>query len=209
MLLSLIGMSGSGKSTWSGKLEKAGFKRFCCDDMITEKLHSELIRPDGTIMELGEWMGFPFDGTYKERETKYLSCEIESLRGIFDYLKNGEGFFEQDIVVDTTGSVIYTGDEMLDRLRRHTTVVHLATPPEIHELMLNVYLIDKRPVLWNDLFSRKPNETADDALARCYPKLLSTRERLYEKHGDVTIGFHEHNRENFDIEAFLKAVERG
>ena len=208
MHLSLIGMSGSGKTTWAAKLTEAGFKRFCCDDMITEKLHSELIRPDGTVRELGEWMGFPFDKTYKEREAKYLSYEVESLREIFDYLKNGAGPSEQDVVVDTTGSVIYTGEEMLDRLRRQTTVVHLATPPEIHKIMLDAYLKNKRPVLWKDLFFRKPDETGDDALARCYPKLLSTRERLYEKRADVTIGFHEHNRENFDISEFLKAVEK-
>ena len=208
MHLSLIGMSGSGKSTWSEKLEQSGFKGFCCDVMIAQKLHSELIRPDGTPMELGEWMGFPFHRTYKAREAKYLACEVESLGEILDLLDNDAGVSEQNIVVDTTGSVIYTGKEMLDRLRRQTTVVHLATPPEVHQLMLEAYLVNKRPVLWNDLFFMKPGEKGDDAMARCYPKLLSTRERLYEKHADISIGFHDHSRKHFDIVEYLRGVEK-
>jgi len=66
MRLSLIGMSGSGKSSWSIKLSELGFKRFCCDDMITEKLDRDLTRPDGTCMKLGEWMGFPYEPHYEE-----------------------------------------------------------------------------------------------------------------------------------------------
>ena len=60
MKLSIVGMSGLGKSYWSKKLEEAGVKRFCCDEEITRKLQKALTRPDGSRMDLGEWMGFPF-----------------------------------------------------------------------------------------------------------------------------------------------------
>ena len=54
MRLSLIGMAGAGKSFWSGRLGLKGFNVFCCDELIAEKLGSELKGPQGTIMEMGE-----------------------------------------------------------------------------------------------------------------------------------------------------------
>ena len=43
MKISIVGMSGSGKTYWSKKLESEGFKRFCCDDLIEEKLEKIFI----------------------------------------------------------------------------------------------------------------------------------------------------------------------
>ena len=45
-------------------------------------------------------------------------------------------------VIDTTGSVVYTGKETPARLRRNTTTVHPATPPEVHDRMLADITID-------------------------------------------------------------------
>ena len=99
-----------------------------------------LARPDGSTMELGEWMGFPYESHYKDREAKYLDYEIEVLKEVLDYLEKEKNNRERNIVVDTTGSVIYTGDENLNRLRETTTMVHLETPPAVREAMLHKYL---------------------------------------------------------------------
>ncbi len=86
MRLSLIGMSGSGKSHWSMRLAEIGFHRFCCDEMIARNLSAELTRADGTVMALGEWMGFPYEPHYKEREARYLTYEVRVLDEILGYL---------------------------------------------------------------------------------------------------------------------------
>lgn len=199
-------MSGSGKSTWSKKLSGLGFRHFCCDNLITKKLAPELTRPDGTVMELGEWMGFPYNSQYKENESKYLVYEIEVLTEILGHLESGEHHAEENIVVDTTGSVIYAGEEILRRLRRCTMVVHLSTPPEVQELMLKAYLANKRPVLWRDFFSKEATETNEAALARCYPGLLFSRERLYEQNADLTIDYYTLNQNGFGVDSFLNIV---
>jgi len=199
-------MSGSGKSSWSTNLVEAGFTRFCCDDLIAEKIYSDLMGPDGTVRELGEWMGFPYESHYKRRESRYLSCEIEVLQEILEHLENRENNSEQNIVVDTTGSVIYTGEENLKRLRRTTTIVYLSTPAEIKEQMLNAYLDNMRPVLWRNLLRNRPNETNEEALARCYPELMSSRQKLYERYADVTIDYYTLNREDFGVRDLLDAV---
>jgi shikimate kinase len=116
---------------------------------------------------------------------------------------------EGNVVVDTTGSVIYTGEALLSKLRQRTTVVHMATPPEIQEHMLELYLANMRPVLWQGMFEKRPGETNETALARCYPRLLSSRERLYERLADVTVGYDERGREGFGVGDLLEIICRG
>ncbi len=186
------------------KLAEQGFRRFCCDELIAAKLASELIKPDGAIMSLGEWTGFPYESHYEERQSKYLACEIEVLGGVLKYLEHPKSIPDEDLVIDTTGSVVYAGENILASLRRLTTVVHIATPPDVQEQMLKAYVVNRRPVLWRDFFSIQPKETNDEALARCYPGLLVARERLYEKHSDVTIDYYRASEEGFGVHDLLE-----
>jgi shikimate kinase len=112
----------------------------------------------------------------------------------------------ENVVVDTTGSVIYTGDALLNELCQQTTVVHMATPPEVQERMLELYLANMRPVLWQGMFEQRLGETDEAALARCYPALLSSRERLYERLADVTVGYEERNRTGFEVDDLLEII---
>lgn len=195
-------MSGTGKSTWSAKLAERGFRRFCCDEMITARLAPELVRPDGNAMTVGEWMGFPYEPHYEERESRYLMYEREVLDEICACLDDTKTDPEENVVVDTTGSVIYVG-EALQKLCRHTVVVHLATPPEVWDQMLKAYVANKRPVLWRGLFNQEPGESVEDALARCYPKLLSAREQLYERCAHVVVGYGT-RQGNFGVDDLLR-----
>ena len=207
MRLSLIGMSGSGKSHWSMRLAEIGFHRFCCDEMIARNLSAELTRADGTVMDLGEWMGFPYESNYEEREGRYLTHEIKVLHEILEYVADSARDPGENIIVDTTGSVIYTGETVLKKLCLHTTVVHFSTPPEVQKRMLDVYKARPRPILWRDLFSKEPDEANEKALARCYPELLFFRERLYEKWADVTIDYYTRNEDSFGVSDFLREIE--
>jgi shikimate kinase len=208
MYLSLIGMSGSGKSHWALKLAEAGFKRFCCDELIAEKLAPELTASDGTVRSLGEWMGFPYEPHYEAREATYLAFEIEVLGEILENLEGSRVSNDENVVVDTTGSVIYTGEETLSALRRNTTVVRMATPPEVQEQMLKKYITNQRPVLWRGHFTQNPGETNEEALARCYPGLLATREQLYERYAHVSINYYQANEPGFAVQDLLQLVHQ-
>jgi len=190
------------------KLAELGFRRFCCDDLIAEKLAPELRLANGTSRGLAEWMGFPYEPHYHERESRYLAFEIESLNEILGDIESCESNTGERMVIDTTGSVIYTGDKILTRLRRCTTVVHLSTPPELKERMLQSYVAQPRPVLWRDVFSRKPGETNDEALARCYPRLLFARERLYGRYADVSVDYHKRNAASFDANDLVEEIKK-
>jgi shikimate kinase len=206
MRLSLIGMSGSGKSYWTKKLSEHGFHAFHCDDLIEHRLSGELMEIDGAMRSVGEWMGFPFDAGYRERESKYLSFEKKVLVEVFDSFKRRKTSSNGNFIIDTTGSVIYTGEQILDRLSRLTTVVHLETPEKIQEKMLGAYLNNRRPVLWKEHFAKNPGENDPDAIARCYPVLMATRERLYRSCARVTIKYNDHSNHRFSVGKFLKLV---
>jgi hypothetical protein len=91
----------------------------------------------------------------------------------------------------------------------HTTVVHFSTPPEVQERMLDAYKAQPRPILWRDVFSKKPDEANEKALTRCYPELLSSRERLYEKCADVTIDYYTRIEDSFGVDDFLREIGAG
>ena len=206
MRITLVGMSGSGKSYWSRKLKKQNFKCFSCDDLIAERLFPEVPKQTNAIQILGEWMGYPFQPDYEKKESDYLNAEIAVLAEILEYLRLTQSSGTENVVIDSTGSVIYSGHHTLQKIQRLTAVVHLATPAEIQEDMLQAYLARPRPVLWRGTFTRRPNETDEQAMARCYPILLSARERLYQKYAHVTIDYHRRSRSDFGVDELLAEI---
>lgn len=210
MLISLIGMSGSGKSHWSSRLSQSGFTRYCCDDLITERLSSELTRADGTALTLGEWMGFPFDPGYPEKEATYLACEKKVVSDVLGWIEeHARSGGREDTVVDTTGSVIYTGRDLLERLKLRTRVIHFASPPEARQEMLRGYMARPRPILWRGLFNPGPGESRQEALRRCYEDLLESRELLYRELADVIIDYETRRNPDFGIADFLALAKSG
>ena len=206
MRLTLIGMAGTGKSYWSRKLAGKGFKRFACDDMIEAKLFPDLQNPDGSHMTMGEWMGFPYMAQYQEREAKYLAFEKEVLREIIDRLEKSGDDPEKDSVIDTAGSVIYTGDDLLERLGRQSTIVLLSTPPREQKNFLRAYLSRPHPMLWQGFYKKEGGETHEDALAKCYPKLFYARQRLYERYAAIKIEYDRLRHDGFEAEDFIREI---
>jgi shikimate kinase len=203
--LSLIGMSGAGKSHWTRKLAAAGFRAIGVDDRIEAKLAPEL--STGSYRGIGgvaTWMGWPDQPEYRNREQKYLASEIESMREALDEV---EVSGEDGIVLDTTGSVVYTGEEICRRLQRFTTVVYLAASAGEEEILIARYLSDPKPVLWGDLFSQRPGEAAKDAVARCYPQLIAHRKQLYERFAQIIVPMARLREAAPDARGFLEILD--
>ena len=203
--LSFIGMSGAGKSHWTRKLAEAGFRAISIDDRIEEKLKPELSA--GGYRGIGgvaAWMGWPDQPEYRDREQNYLASEMESMREALDEV---EASGEDGIVVDTTGSVVYTGEAICRRLQRLTTVVYLAATAGEEETLIARYLSDPKPVLWGDLFSQRPGEPAKDAVARCYPQLLAYRKQLYEQFAHITVSMAHLRETEPDARGFLEILD--
>ena len=205
MKISIVGMSGSGKTYWSKKLESEGFKRFCCDDLIEEKLEKELKHLGYSgIADVSKWMGQPFDRKYPTTSKKYLQFEEEVIEEILlGFEKSSDN---KNIVIDTTGSVIYIGESALKKLTRFTKVIYFKTPDSIKKKMYRLYIQDPKPVVWGDAFNKKINETDFEALERCYPKLLAVRARKYGKIANVTLDHKVLHDSTFSISKFMEAI---
>ena len=115
MIITLIGMSGTGKSYWSKKLEEVGYKRFGCDDLITDYLARKFNHSGVIPFDMHQWVGYPDEETYAEHAHIYLQTEEEIMNKILDYVESAPG--DEDIVIDSTGSVIYMPESILTRLK--------------------------------------------------------------------------------------------
>jgi shikimate kinase len=191
--LALVGMSGSGKSFWTKKLAVSGWRSVCCDDLIEKRLAPRLAAGGYSgINGVAAWMGWPNSVTYVQREAEYLAEEIGVIDEFLNNLEKetrglekassrlGKDWSATPIVLDTTGSVIYAQNNILMRLRRQMTVVHLANTEQEHRMLVERYLNDPKPVLWRGTFHVKDQETPRETVARCYPLLIAARRKSYE-----------------------------
>ncbi len=186
--LALIGMSGAGKTFWTKKLAAAQYPVVSCDDRIEQKLASRLTSGGyAGINGVAAWMGWPDSATYMERELERQP--------------------EKSLVLDTTGSVIHTGNNLLMRLRRQMTIVHLAASAKEQQLLIERYLNDPKPVLWRGAFQPRAGEKPRETVARCYPALVAARRQSYEALAHCTLQVAELRDGSFDAAAFLKMVQ--
>jgi hypothetical protein len=139
-----------------------------------------------------------------ERESEYLAEEIHTLDEILTELERQP---EKSLVLDTTGSVIHTGNNLLMRLRRQMTIVHLAASAKEQQLLIERYLNDPKPVLWRGAFQPRAGEKPRETVARCYPALVAARRQSYEALAHCTLQVAELRDGSFDAAAFLKMVQ--
>jgi hypothetical protein len=207
--LALIGMSGSGKTFWTKRLAETGRPNISCDDRIEQRLAPRLAagRYAG-INGVAAWMGWPDSPTYAEREAEYLAEEIHTLDEVLTGLERNR---QQELILDTTGSVIYTGNNLLMRLRRQMTVVYFAASAEEQQLLIERYLTDPKPVLWRGAFQPRAGEASHETVKRCYPALMGARRQSYEALSHCTLPVAELRDVSCDAspsaEAFLKMIQ--
>jgi hypothetical protein len=109
-------------------------------------------------------------------------------------------------VIDTTGSVIYTGNAIRKRLRQQTVVVFLATSTAYRQALHRAYVENPRPVLWQQHFKKKKGEDDQDALKRCYANLLADREVRYRHYAHLEICWDPVIESSPDVDTILAPV---
>jgi shikimate kinase len=198
--LVFIGMSGSGKSYWSKEISQFyGLERIELDEMIGSSLQlaSILANYSGqdSAEKMGKYLGMPWENDFNEKERLFLNIEAEIMRNIRD--KNPP-------ILDLTGSAIYHANEM-QALSSSGLVIYLETDEAAEREMFETFMSSPKPVCWKGHFKPQPGESNEEALARCYPLLLKSRDALYSQYADVTLPFETHKRLKTP-EAFMAEV---
>ena len=177
MKISLIGMSGAGKSKSAGEISKLGYKLFDCDKLISQKLITSgiPIRQEKFFQDMGSWLGYPWMDTFREREAQYMQAEEEAMLEILNEIEACD-----KAVLDTTGSVIYCSSKIHNKLKALTKVIYISVPDEDIELLINYYRQNPRPILWLDFYKPLKELSNEQNLSRCYRNLLADRILKYK-----------------------------
>jgi shikimate kinase len=199
-------MSGIGKSYWSKKLEEHGFTRFGCDDLITDHLAYQMGYNDPDQFDMHAWVGYPDQTTHAERAQKYLQTEELVLQDIIKFLENADE--NQNIVIDSTGSIIYMNPAIINQLQKLTDFVHLDITPADLDKMLAYYLNNPVAIIWNGYFQPTSNENRQETFERCYPQLIKSREKKYKEIAKIILPPEFHRNEGTQVGEFLAYLQK-
>lgn len=173
--IAFIGMSNIGKSYTASRLSKShDFTLIEVDKLIWEMLGEQ------SMADFARWQGQPYSDGYSEREAKSIALETDATRKA---LREQGG----NQLLDTTGSVIYISDDVLDTLRQNWVIVHIAAESHDLDRLQSDYFALPKPLVWRGKFIRDEKLSPDDNIRQCYPDLLASRKSAYEALADVTL----------------------
>ncbi len=197
-------MAGAGKSHWSKKLEKESFTRISCNELIGQDLAGILKKSGDTTFNLAKWMGHPYEEGYKEKSKKYLELEKNAVKKIHKLLTH---MVNENVVIDTTGSIIYLDNKLLKLLKNKTRVIWLDTPRRVLKEMYSAFLKKPKPIIWGSSFTQKPNELPDKALTRSYKHLLYFRLKKYKELAHMRFDYEVLRSKDFTVKNFIDALK--
>lgn len=191
--IAFVGMSNIGKSFRATQLQQVkGFYVHEVDTEIARKLGLE------GVTDIASWMKHPDDVDYPKKQQYYLEVEGEVMKQDFESTEN--------TIIDTTGSVIYLEQTILDDLKKNALVVEFRVPSSSLQMMINDFFANPKPVIWGDIFDQKEGESTVAALSRCYPRLLAERNQRYRAIADISLPDSLTRDEGVSIESFWEML---
>ncbi len=173
--VAFIGMSNIGKSYTAMRLAtKYDFSLIEVDKIIWENLGHD------SMDAFAEWQGHPYTDGYADREKHSIALETEATRKALTSV-------DHNPMIDTTGSVIYTDDDVLNELRKNYYIVYIEAMEEHLELLKAQYFKHPKPLIWNGHYKNLPGKTESESILECYPNLLASRGKAYAANADVTL----------------------
>lgn len=143
-------MSNIGKSYLASRLvDERGFERIGCDDLVEAAIGDELKHQGYSgINDVGRWMGQPYTANYPRNSAKFIECERQVMLEVISRI--GAAKAEHPIVVDTTGSVISVGEDVVESLQNLTKIVYLEASPLHLKNLFKLYMDEPKPVIWGN-----------------------------------------------------------
>lgn len=210
--ITLLGMSGVGKTHFSTMLEQSGWVRYSCDYEIgnvylKDRLGAILDCPDDIgalsafIGKIGdpEKGGLPYE-TFLERQKFYYDAECQAIGAAIEKCEELSKSAKQNFVHDSTGSLCEIMDSpLIARLGQASLFVYFKAGDEAEKQVLERAQIYPKPLffpplffpVWVEEFMREQhveeiNKIDPDAFSRwVFPKLFYSRLPKYQKLADA------------------------
>lgn len=149
--ITLMGMSGVGKSHFSQRLANWGWRRYSCDAEIGRALLGNHGDQDiGALSAFLGRLGDPGKGglaldEFKRRQRLYYEAEMDALRRVGDEIQSGEPHF----VNDSTGSLCeIEEDTVIRHVGENSIVVYIEASPLHEEEVLKRALRAPKPIFF-------------------------------------------------------------
>ncbi len=207
--ITLIGMSGAGKTHISCQLEKWGWQNYSCDFEIASKyLKEELGSPANIsaddISSLSDYLGkignpkkggFLLD-KFKKRQKAYYDAECAALDNISEEVSNSN----KNFVNDSTGSLVEIEDDaLIQKIGEQTLFVYLKTGDKEEQDVLKrakdypkplffppEFLAEKKDKFLSEFDLNTIEDMEPDEFARwVFPLLFEARKPKYQKLADL------------------------
>lgn len=173
--LALIGMSNIGKSYSALRLSTDyDFSLIEVDKLIWEELGQ------GSMDDFARWQGQPYTEGYEAREAKSIALETAATAKAL-------ASDQRNPLLDTTGSVIYTSEEVRKALKDTYFIVHIKAGDDALEGLKSQYFQSPKPLIWAGHYQKVEGKSEEDSALESYPKLLKSRSILYSQLADHTI----------------------
>jgi shikimate kinase len=173
--LALVGMSNIGKSYSGMRLAtQYDFTLIEVDRLIWDALGE-------TDMDaFAAWQGQPYSDGYAERERQSIAMETSATR-------KSLATPARNPLLDTTGSVIYTDETVLDQIRKEWFTVYIEAAPEHLDRLKSQYFAQPKPLAWHGHYRKHGGLSEAESLLASYPDLLAARANDYQDLADHTI----------------------
>ncbi|WP_026940572.1 shikimate kinase [Hellea balneolensis] len=173
--LAFIGMSNIGKSYTAMRLAvRYDFNLIEVDKIIWENLGHD------SMEAFAQWQGHPYTKGYAEREAESIALETRATREALQTTV-------QNPMIDTTGSVIYTDETVLNTLRKEFYIVYIEAKLEHLERLKTQYFKQPKPLIWAGHYKKIDGKSKTDSILDAYPNLLISRGKSYAKLADITL----------------------
>lgn len=212
-VITLMGMSGVGKTYLSCLLGQQGWFHYSCDleigtTLLGKEIEETLGEPNKIVAEdlsqlstyvgrLGQG-GLPLE-EFKRRQKKYFEAECQSLKNLRSKVKeaNNQGF--ANVINDSTGSLCEIDDEtLLDTVDEHSLIIYIKASAEEEKEVLKraqeypkpLFFSPERFDYWLEEYlsekglSASDEMDSDDFSRWVFPRLFENRLPKYQRIAD-------------------------
>lgn len=182
--IAFVGMSNIGKSYTAKRLSQShDFDLVEIDRLIWKELEQ------GSMADFALWQGQPYTQGYDAREAVSIELETKAMTAAMTQVNTSqaEKSANANVILDTTGSVIYIGGNALKRLKDEYLIVHIAAAAQDLERLKRDYFALPKPLVWRGHYRPKDGLTEKESILACYPDLLQSRKQAYEGLADITL----------------------